>query len=160
MIRGPKLSNFKMGGPNLQNNENRETKTAIKPSYFFVFLFLSFVFSSYFIFSIFRVFLYYLICLCELVHEREPVRANQFAVYRHYSELCNYGVRFRITRFLHKVDRITWPEKKMKIQDSTNWSEKKTKILDWRRKQKFLITYQNIPSKTIQLLQPSEIPNS
>jgi hypothetical protein len=31
MIGGPKLSNVKIGGPNLQNNKNRRTKTAIKP---------------------------------------------------------------------------------------------------------------------------------
>jgi hypothetical protein len=31
MIGGPKLSNFKIGGPKLQNDENRMTKTAIKP---------------------------------------------------------------------------------------------------------------------------------
>jgi hypothetical protein len=30
MIGGPKLSNFKIGGSNLQNNENMGTKTAIK----------------------------------------------------------------------------------------------------------------------------------
>jgi hypothetical protein len=32
MIWGPKLPNFKIGGPNLQNNENLGTKTAIKPN--------------------------------------------------------------------------------------------------------------------------------
>jgi hypothetical protein len=31
MIGGPELSNFKIGGPKLQNGENRGTKTAIKP---------------------------------------------------------------------------------------------------------------------------------
>jgi hypothetical protein len=30
MIEGLKLSNFKIWGPNPQNNENRGTKTAIK----------------------------------------------------------------------------------------------------------------------------------
>jgi hypothetical protein len=32
MIWGPKLPNFKIGEPNLQNNENMGTKTAIKPN--------------------------------------------------------------------------------------------------------------------------------
>jgi len=31
LIEGPKLLNFKIGGPISQNDENRETKTAIKP---------------------------------------------------------------------------------------------------------------------------------
>jgi hypothetical protein len=31
MIGGPKLAYFKIGGPNLLNNKNRGTKTAIKP---------------------------------------------------------------------------------------------------------------------------------
>ena len=31
MMKGPKLSNFKIGGPNLQKSENRGTKTTIKP---------------------------------------------------------------------------------------------------------------------------------
>jgi hypothetical protein len=31
MTGGPKLPNFKIGGPKLQKVENRETKTAIKP---------------------------------------------------------------------------------------------------------------------------------
>jgi hypothetical protein len=30
MLGGPKLLNFKIGGPILQNNENRRTKTVIK----------------------------------------------------------------------------------------------------------------------------------
>jgi hypothetical protein len=30
-VRGPKLSNFKIDGSILQNNENNGTKTAIKP---------------------------------------------------------------------------------------------------------------------------------
>jgi len=30
-MEGPKLLNFKIGGPKLQNDENRGTKTAIKP---------------------------------------------------------------------------------------------------------------------------------
>jgi len=31
MTEGPKLTNFKIRGPILQNGENRRTKTAIKP---------------------------------------------------------------------------------------------------------------------------------
>jgi hypothetical protein len=31
MIWGPKLSNFKIGWPKLQNDENKGIKTAIKP---------------------------------------------------------------------------------------------------------------------------------
>jgi hypothetical protein len=32
VLREPKLSNFKIGGSILQNDENRGTKTAIKPN--------------------------------------------------------------------------------------------------------------------------------
>jgi hypothetical protein len=35
MMEGPKLSNFKIGGPFLQNGKNRKTKTAIKANLFF-----------------------------------------------------------------------------------------------------------------------------
>jgi hypothetical protein len=35
MIGGPKLSSFKIGGPKLQKVENRGTKTAIKPIFFY-----------------------------------------------------------------------------------------------------------------------------
>jgi hypothetical protein len=33
-VGGPKLSNFKIRGPILQNDENKGTKTAIKPLFF------------------------------------------------------------------------------------------------------------------------------
>jgi hypothetical protein len=38
LIEGSKLSNFKIGGPILQNDENRGAKAAIKPTIFVVHL--------------------------------------------------------------------------------------------------------------------------
>ena len=45
-IEGPKLSNFKIRGPFLQNGENKETKTSIKP--FFLWLSSLIVRNSFF----------------------------------------------------------------------------------------------------------------
>lgn len=36
-MNGPKLSNFKIGEPILQNDENMETKTTIKPLTYYVY---------------------------------------------------------------------------------------------------------------------------
>jgi len=38
MMEVPKLSNFKIGGPILQNGKNRGTKTVIKPTYYLFYI--------------------------------------------------------------------------------------------------------------------------